>query len=72
MGLRIIQQREPTVLHSFVVSMAGILRLNDNDLEALIYQILALNDEKEQTTRFRKVLEESRKRNAEKGVPLHL
>lgn len=55
-----------------VYTMASILKVNEEELRMLISQIVSLSDEKEQMNRFRKILEESKKRITEKGVPLNL
>ena len=55
-----------------VYTMASILKMNEEELRLMIMQIVSLSDEKEQMNRFRKILEEAKKRNTEKGVPLNL
>lgn len=57
-------------LEGLMNQMQGILHVDG--IQPLLLQILSLSDEKEQIARFRKILEESRKKNTEKGVPVHL
>ena len=58
-------------IETLIIDMATILQLNADELLPYILQILS-SDEKDQHTRFRKILEESRKKCTEKGVPTHL
>lgn len=59
-------------VNDMIVNMAESMNLNASEVHQQVLQILSLPDEKEQMTRFRKVLEEAKVKNTEKGVPVHL
>lgn len=71
-GLMPLSDGRSLSVDDMIINMAESLNLNASEVHQQVLQILSLSDEKEQMTRFRKVLEEAKKKNTEKGVPVHL
>lgn len=71
-GLMPLSDGRSVSVDDMIINMAESLNLNATEVHQQVLQILSLSDEKEQMTRFRKVLEEAKKKNTEKGVPVHL
>lgn len=71
-GLMSLSDGRSVSVDDMIVNMAESMNLNASEVHQQVLQILSLPDEKEQMTRFRKVLEEAKVKNTEKGVPVHL
>lgn len=71
-GLMSLSDGRSVSVNDMIVNMAESMNLNASEVHQQVLQILSLPDEKEQMTRFRKVLEEAKVKNTEKGVPVHL
>lgn len=71
-GLMSLSDGRSVSVDDMIVNMAESMNLNASEVHQQVLQILSLPDEKEQMTRFRKVLEEAKAKNTEKGVPVHL
>lgn len=71
-GLMPLSDGRSVSVDDMIINMDESLNLNATEVHQQVLQILSLSDEKEQMTRFRKVLEEAKKKNTEKGVPVHL